>query len=83
MSVVFHPFSLFPSHTASLVQFFGRRRVLMAKPLLKEAGIGSIILENPFCMCHLAELPLTTLSLSVRRISEADGSKALFPAQRL
>lgn len=31
------------------VQFFGRRRVLMAKPLLKETGIGSIILENPFC----------------------------------
>jgi len=28
--------------------FFGRRRILMAKPLLKEAGIGSIILENPF-----------------------------------
>lgn len=28
--------------------FFARRRVLMAKPLLKETGIGSIILENPF-----------------------------------
>lgn len=28
--------------------YFWRRRHLMAKPLLKEAGIGSIILENPF-----------------------------------
>ncbi|CAB3379189.1 Hypothetical predicted protein [Cloeon dipterum] len=28
--------------------FFWRRRTLMAKPLLKEAGIGAIILENPF-----------------------------------
>lgn len=29
-------------------QFFWRRRNLMVKPLLKEAGIGGIILENPF-----------------------------------
>ncbi|XP_064609309.1 LOW QUALITY PROTEIN: protein ABHD18-like [Liolophura sinensis] len=28
--------------------FFWRRRTLMAKPLLKEAGVASIILENPF-----------------------------------
>ncbi|XP_045453979.1 protein ABHD18 [Melitaea cinxia] len=28
--------------------FFWRRRNLMVKPLLKEAGIGGIILENPF-----------------------------------
>ncbi|XP_059470116.1 protein ABHD18 isoform X2 [Neocloeon triangulifer] len=28
--------------------FFWRRRAVMAKPLLKEAGIGGIILENPF-----------------------------------
>ncbi|XP_077299151.1 protein ABHD18 isoform X2 [Arctopsyche grandis] len=28
--------------------FFWRRRNLMAKPLLKEGGIGAIILENPF-----------------------------------
>ncbi|KAI1294988.1 hypothetical protein HDE_06025 [Halotydeus destructor] len=28
--------------------YFWRRRVLMAKPLLKESGIASIILENPF-----------------------------------
>ncbi|XP_046394234.1 protein ABHD18 isoform X2 [Ischnura elegans] len=28
--------------------YFWRRRNLMAKPLLKEAGIGSIIVENPF-----------------------------------
>lgn len=28
--------------------YFWRRRNLMGKPLLKEAGIGSIIVENPF-----------------------------------
>lgn len=28
--------------------FFWRRRALMARPLLKETGIASIILENPF-----------------------------------
>ncbi|XP_014284826.1 protein ABHD18 [Halyomorpha halys] len=28
--------------------YFWRRRHLIAKPLLREAGIGSIILENPF-----------------------------------
>jgi hypothetical protein len=27
---------------------FWRRRQMMAKPLLKEGGIASIILENPF-----------------------------------
>lgn len=31
-----------------LFQYFWRRRHLIAKPLLREAGIGSIILENPF-----------------------------------
>ncbi|XP_065204913.1 protein ABHD18 [Planococcus citri] len=29
-------------------QYYWRRRNLIAKPLLKDAGIGSIILENPF-----------------------------------
>ncbi|XP_050544214.1 protein ABHD18 [Daktulosphaira vitifoliae] len=29
-------------------QNYWRRRTILAKPLLKEAGIGSIILENPF-----------------------------------
>ncbi|XP_035220093.1 protein ABHD18-like [Stegodyphus dumicola] len=28
--------------------FYWRRRILMARPLLKEAGIASILLENPF-----------------------------------
>ncbi|GBM90411.1 Protein ABHD18 [Araneus ventricosus] len=28
--------------------FYWRRRMLMARPLLKEAGIASILLENPF-----------------------------------
>ncbi|XP_054158242.1 protein ABHD18-like [Oppia nitens] len=31
---------------------FWRRRTLMAKPLLKEYGIASIILENPFYGCR-------------------------------
>ena len=31
-------------------QYFWRRRMLMAKPLLKEHGIGSILLENPYCI---------------------------------
>lgn len=30
------------------LQYYWRRRNLIAKPLIKEAGIGSIILENPF-----------------------------------
>lgn len=29
-------------------QFFWKRRSLLARPLLKENSIGSIILENPF-----------------------------------
>ncbi|XP_050420564.1 protein ABHD18 [Adelges cooleyi] len=29
-------------------QYYWRRRAFLANPLLKEAGIGSIILENPF-----------------------------------
>lgn len=29
-------------------QYFWRRRNLIAKPLIKEGGIGSIIIENPF-----------------------------------
>ena len=32
------------------LQGFGRRRTLLARPLVKEFGIGSIILENPFCI---------------------------------
>lgn len=31
-----------------ILQFFFRRRNLMAKPLIKEAGIGALLLENPF-----------------------------------
>lgn len=29
-------------------QYFWRRRTFIAKPLLREAGIGAILLENPF-----------------------------------
>lgn len=33
-----------------LLQYFWRRRMFLAKPLLKTAGIASIILENPYCI---------------------------------
>ena len=52
------------------LQYFGKRRVLMAKPLLKDAGIGSIILENPFCELYQCNFNLlTTLKLHCRWIS--------------
>jgi len=35
-------------------QGFGRRRRMFAKPLLKDHGIASIILENPYCILALA-----------------------------
>lgn len=31
-----------------LKQYYWRRRNFIAKPLLREAGVGAIILENPF-----------------------------------
>lgn len=30
-------------------QYFGRRKLFMARPLLKESGVASVLLENPFC----------------------------------
>lgn len=30
------------------VQFFWRRRTLMARPMIKEAGMASLLLENPY-----------------------------------
>ncbi|XP_050353230.1 protein ABHD18 isoform X2 [Nymphalis io] len=35
-------------YPVTITKFFWRRRNLMVKPLIKEAGIGGIILENPF-----------------------------------
>ena len=34
------------------MQFFFRRKQFMAKPLLRDHGIASIILENPFYGCR-------------------------------
>ena len=36
------------THTHTLYQAFWRRRYLTALPLLKEEGIGAVLLENPF-----------------------------------
>ena len=47
--------------------FFGRRRILMAKPLLKEYGIGSIILENPF---YGTRKPVDQKRSSLRNVSD-------------
>lgn len=41
-------FSIFHLMLASFAQYFWKRRNLVAKPLMKEGNIGSIILENPF-----------------------------------
>lgn len=35
-------------HVFFSFKFYWRRRNLIARPLLKEAGIGAILLENPF-----------------------------------
>ena len=47
--------------------FFGRRRVLMAKPLLKESGIASIILENPF---YGTRKPIDQKKSALRNVSD-------------
>ncbi len=41
---------LFQQTNQCCFQGFGRRRTLLARPLVKEYGIGSILLENPFCI---------------------------------
>uniref|UniRef100_A0A3Q4GW01 Abhydrolase domain containing 18 n=1 Tax=Neolamprologus brichardi TaxID=32507 RepID=A0A3Q4GW01_NEOBR len=41
--------------------FFWRRRTLMARPMIKEAGMASLLLENPY---YILLLPLTTTSRS-------------------
>lgn len=47
--------------------FFWRRRLLMAKPLLKEAGIASILLENPF---YGSRKPKGQLRSSLHNVSD-------------
>jgi len=39
---------IFISILMNIIQYYWRRRTLLARPLLKEAGIASILLENPF-----------------------------------
>ncbi|XP_053207287.1 protein ABHD18-like [Panonychus citri] len=47
--------------------FFWRRRALMAKPLLRESGIGSIILENPF---YGSRKPPDQIRSCLRKVSD-------------
>ncbi|CAG9791485.1 unnamed protein product [Diatraea saccharalis] len=47
--------------------FFWRRRNLMVKPLLKEAGIGGIILENPF---YGLRKPIDQVRSSLHNVSD-------------
>ncbi|XP_068239380.1 protein ABHD18 isoform X2 [Palaemon carinicauda] len=46
---------------------FWRRRMLMAKPLLEEAGIASVMLENPFYGCRK---PKDQLRSSLHNVSD-------------
>ncbi|XP_063368485.1 protein ABHD18 isoform X2 [Cydia amplana] len=47
--------------------FFWRRRNLMVKPLIKEAGIGGIILENPF---YGLRKPIDQVRSSLHNVSD-------------
>lgn len=47
--------------------FYWRRRMLMARPLLKEYGIGSILLENPF---YGSRKPKTQKRSSLHNVSD-------------
>ncbi|XP_047999303.1 protein ABHD18 isoform X2 [Leguminivora glycinivorella] len=47
--------------------FFWRRRNLMVKPLIKEAGIGGIILENPF---YGLRKPMDQVRSSLHNVSD-------------
>lgn len=47
--------------------FYWRRRMLMARPLLKEASIGSILLENPF---YGSRKPKTQRRSSLHNVSD-------------
>lgn len=47
--------------------FYWRRRILMARPLLKEAGIGSILLENPF---YGSRKPKSQIRSSLHNVSD-------------
>lgn len=47
--------------------YFWRRRTLLARPLLKEAGIGSILLENPY---YGVRKPKQQLRSSLHNVSD-------------
>ncbi|XP_071481684.1 protein ABHD18-like [Diadema antillarum] len=47
--------------------FFWRRRTFLARPLIKEYGIGSLILENPYYGCRK---PKEQLRSSLRHVNE-------------
>ncbi|CAN2388849.1 Abhydrolase domain containing 18 [Pristimantis euphronides] len=49
--------------------YFWRRRTLMARPMLKEAGIASLMLENPFyILCFLK--PKDQMRSSLKNVSD-------------
>ncbi|XP_066429857.1 protein ABHD18 isoform X1 [Eleutherodactylus coqui] len=47
--------------------YFWRRRTLMARPMLKEAGMASLMLENPFYGCRK---PKDQLRSSLKNVSD-------------
>ncbi|XP_041453611.1 protein ABHD18-like [Lytechinus variegatus] len=47
--------------------FFWRRRTFLARPLIKEYGIGSLLIENPFYGCRK---PKEQLRSSLRHVNE-------------
>ncbi|XP_042193019.1 protein ABHD18 isoform X1 [Callorhinchus milii] len=47
--------------------FYWRRRTLMARPMIKEAGIGSLLLENPYYGCRK---PKDQKRSSLRNVSD-------------
>ncbi|XP_037872276.1 protein ABHD18 isoform X3 [Bombyx mori] len=54
-------------YPVTITKFYWRRRNLMVKPLLKEAGIGGIILENPF---YGLRKPIDQIRSSLHNVSD-------------
>nr|XP_034828216.1 protein ABHD18 isoform X2 [Maniola hyperantus] len=54
-------------YPVTITKFFWRRRNLMVKPLLKEASIGGIILENPF---YGVRKPTDQIRSSLQNVSD-------------
>ncbi|XP_005463176.2 protein ABHD18 isoform X1 [Oreochromis niloticus] len=54
--------------------FFWRRRTLMARPMIKEAGMASLLLENPYCSltdaAHGYRKPRDQLRSSLKNVSD-------------